>query len=1029
MAEDPLPTAKPQCVVSLTTMADQWLEGGSTHDAAVTYTKAYALDPRYTRVHFCTLPQHALQAVVCTFEDWCMCGENSNNLLLQFDIPISLEQLCDFVTSPEVGPESKVAWSLKVKLLIKRKNYVDATTACTEAMQQFSALDVFLLVSRGLAFLLLHETDKAIKDYLSAYDLNPSSTTSCIHESQNEHIDKILQSFYQLVTQLERRANVTEEEHGFLVKLYKFILQFTEKDAMAYESCAGHLSKLGNVKEAVTLLSDGLLHMSALGDKPGVESLQLLMKRAECYLTTEEHDLALNDYAAAASIDEDITRAAMFSLGHQQQGRICTLAKQLASDLLSHCRIKSKLKVPCSVDTQISRNQLTRAANLYRLLYLTDNSNIEALIRSAECLKLQGEETEAIRIYTLALSLRPKSPKTHTARAACHMDSGNIQNALSDFNKALELQPENVEALCGRGCTWLVCGKLTNAVSDFARASLHSCGACVKWAQELSETRLEILKTQLKGYLTSTLKKAEKMSNETALCIGDLLTRVFPEDLECHLAYVDVLMALKKADEATAVLVRLLRNSPENHLHSVHLAALKLRQGKAASSLDDLRTILRTVGEKRLSEMLLQLSEGERSRINKEAELEGEQLLRAGASHQEVVACYSVAVAASPNTASGAYLKRAICHANKGQNKLALAGFSSVLKVEPNSVEAYCRRGLVHASCSNLRDSYRDFLKALVLDIKAMEVFVKSLSNSQRPLALGSLEDCAQILFSQYISHGNKSDHMLSLCSLLVRSDPQVASYHSMYADGLIIQEDYCGAIRELEAAGKLCPDDMSVLGRSGLVHMKLDNIELASAEFSRMAETDPEGLSFMLQALNASQKTVLHQEATSRAEHLSRTNQYEKALSFYNVVVAATEGKDQDTLRMRSRCYERLQRFGRAVDDLSAVISIGRPLIGDICARANLHILDDNLRCACQDFVLAFEMNETVALNFISSRPGKEALVKIFNKASIEAYESRNYFEAVKSCNYGLKLDPNNYDMKRMKMKIDFGVAKCSIQ
>ena len=1009
-------------LVSLITMADQWLQGGCTHEAAITYTKAYALDLLHTRTHFRTLPKPALQAIICTFEDWCICCENSKNLLMGFDIPISVEQLCDFVTSDELSPKSKVAWSLKVKMLMKRENYTGVVTACTAAIERIAILDTFFLVSRGLASIFLCKSDNAIRDYLSAFDFNPDLVKSCVLECQSEHIDTILQYFYQTVAKLEGQEHVNDEDRVLLVKLYKFILKFTPMNILAYESCAGHLTRLGKFKDAVVLLSDGLR------DKGELDSLQLLLQRSLCYLATDDHDLALNDYATAVSINEDITKAAISGLSHQQQGKLSMLANQLASDLLSHHRIKSKLNVPCSVDIQISRNQLKRAAALYRLLYLTDNTNIEALLHSAECLKLQRKETEAIQVYTLALSLRPRSPKTHSARALCHIDSGDIHNAINDFSKALELQPDNVEALCGRGYSFLVCNELNNALSDFAKASKLSMSTCSRWAQELSDERSERLKKHFKECLTFMLTKGKPIK-DIALQIGDLSTRLFPEDLECHLAYVEILMLLRKSEEATAVLVRLIQNSPENHLHNVHLASLKVRQGKIASGLEDLRTILRTIGEKQLSDLLFKLSEGERCRIKKEAELEGEHLTKISSCPNDTVDCYSIAIAASPNTACEAYMKRAISYAKQEKNKEALAGFGFVLKLNPKSVEAYCARGLIHALCSNFRESYRDFLKALVLDIKSLKTFINSLSDHQRPVALGTLEDCAQILFSHYISNGNKSPRMLSLCRLLVSSDPNVASYHSMYADGLIIHEDYSTAIKELETARKLCPDDMSVFGRSALVYVKLNKINLATAEFSRMAEADLEGLRFMLQALNSSQKVVLQQEAITQAEHLSRISQYEQALPFYHVAVAALEGKDQDSLRMRSRCFERLQRYGLAVDDMSAVISLGKPLIGDICARANLHILDDNLRCACQDFLSAFQMNETVALNFVSCRPGKEALVKIFTKAAIEAYDSKNYFEATKNCNCGLKLDPSNSEMKHMKMKIDFGLTKCVIQ
>ena len=672
---------------------------------------------------------------------------------------------------------------------------------------------------------------------------------------------------------------------------------------------------------------------------------------------------------------------------------------------------------------------------MYRFLYLVDSNNVDALVNAAECLKLQDKDAEAISTLDLVLTLRPTCSKAYYTRAYCYMKTADMTNALADFHTTLDIQPSFVQALCGRAFIWLMSGKLEKAAKDLTAASGISIGATVTWITELSDYEQETLKNQMKEYLVTTSKKrqqnADSREDTSLIPLGDVLTRAFSTDFECHLVFVEILQSLCKMDEAQAILVRLITHNPDDYLATLHLAALKMRRNRTAEALEDICALLKTIGEEKLTISMLRLTDGDRARLSREAHCEGVQRFNTRPGDSSIEGYFSVAIAAFPNKAYESYVWRAKLLFLKGEVDLAIKELTSVLAKKPNYVEVLCQRGLLFTLKKNLKASYQDLLQALLLNTQALKNFILSLPENRKHLILATLEDCAQMLFSHYLSRGFRSKFILKLCHLLVQIGGDVMSYHSMYADGLIIFEDYRRAAEELNITERLCPEDVTVLSRSGLVHIKLNEIEISAAKFRQVAEIDSEAVNFALKALNSGQRQSLFQEAIEKANQHTNTNQNKSALGFFTVAAAASDdGRLQEILRMRSKCFERLRRFQEAIEDMTSVITSGVPIVGDLVARANLHLLNDNFYSACLDFIVAMDTQEVTAMTLISSYPGKEAVVKVFLKAAVADLNRKKFSDGLTVCTHGLKFDPNNVELKTLKRKFEFGVSnKCFIQ
>ena len=210
---------------------------------------------------------------------------------------------------------------------------------------------------------------------------------------------------------------------------------------------------------------------------------------------------------------------------------------------------------------------------------------------------------------------------------------------------------------------------------------------------------------------------------------------------------------------------------------------------------------------------------------------------------------------------------------------------------------------------------------------------------------------------------------------------------------------------------------------------MKLNEVEISAAKFRELADIDPEALNFAAKALNQEQREILSKEAMDKANYHTNVNQNDNALGFFTVAAAATcDGQLKEILRMRSKCYERLRRFPEAIEDLTSVIRSGAPVVGDLVARGNLHLLDENYNGACKDFLVAMETQEVTAMTLISSYPGREVAIKTFLK--VASAHHKKFADGLRVCLYGLKFDPNNTELKTLKRNFEFGLNnKCFIQ
>lgn len=1020
MAE-PVDPNIPSGLSKLLSQGDTSLTAGQTERAAMMYCRAYAWDPCVTETHLNTLSHESFQAFVSVLEDYCVWGFDTGRYFPMQDINLTLEQLCDWITKSNMKPNSLVAWATKVNIQMHKCKYNDVIDSCSHVIKIASNKDLSFLLMRGTAHLRLHHTEEAVNDFVAAFEFNLRVTNDYIQETQTKNLSDLIKVFCEFIESLKEKADSRktwdDDTRLLLVKCYQFLVMVQPAEVRTYLECADVFMQLSKHKDAVILLSEAMEFA-----KDDTDVLCIALQRAEVYLITGELELALYDYLTASRINAQFTCSALKLLPLQNQAKIVEQAKHFGDRVLAYYRSQAKSRRSCFINSRAANKQLSHACDCYDLLFVMDSTNSDMLLNSAECLLLQRKELKALEVYSKAVALNTNCAKAYCARGSCFVSLDDMVSALSDYDHAVSIQPSDARAICGKINALVLLGQLEESVSVLSKAVKdNSLEMMVDGVKELRFEQKETLRVRLATFLKTTVQNAKVVNRNEELCLlGQVLTRVFPNDLASHLAYSLLLLSRDQEDESQSILVRFVNNNPSSYQAPVRLALLKMRIGKTSVAIKELCSVMKNIGEDKLTEVFKDVDPKSRALVSREAFSQG---MRKTVAVTEKIALFTIAIAANPTPSWSCHFQRGKHHLASNQLDLALRDFSSAINFNPKHIPSYAMRALVLLRQQFLEESIEDLLVAMQIDSKVLVQVIQTLPGHARQLLLGVLFDCVQKQFSLFNANGVKSELMLPLSLLLVQSDSSVALYHNTLADAYVVFENYQEAVKELEITEQLSASiDTFVIGQLGLAHVKMGNYAAAVNSFCRMSQLDQNGLKFILETLNINQRQTLAQQAVNRANDLLTSSNYEDALAFLNVGVAASKGQRSDVLRMRCVCYTGLQSYSRALDDIMKVITLGNTLIGDYCTRASLRSQLGEFPGACADVMNAMDMDEKVALETLKNKHPDVELVGLFVNGAFGLCNCKMYREALKMCSYGRRVDQGNDELRKMQEKLSSG-------
>jgi tetratricopeptide (TPR) repeat protein len=101
----------------------------------------------------------------------------------------------------------------------------------------------------------------------------------------------------------------------------------------------------------------------------------------------------------------------------------------------------------------------------------------------------QGNLDQAIRYYSQAIALKPKTAPLYFVRGRAYKQQGNLDKAITDLTRAIELKADYAEAYNNRGVAYIGKKLEKNAQADFKKAcGLGSQEGCAN-ARKLTAPR------------------------------------------------------------------------------------------------------------------------------------------------------------------------------------------------------------------------------------------------------------------------------------------------------------------------------------------------------------------------------------------------------------------------------------------------------------------------------------------------------------------------------------------------------------
>lgn len=613
--------------------------------------------------------------------------------------------------------------------------------------------------------------------------------------------------------------------------------------------------------------------------------------------------------------------------------------------------------------------------------------------------------------------------------------------AQTDLECASHLQANSIELHCCKSYLNFLIQKPEKAVRDLSFACSVSPSRTVKVLKRFTEGQCKIITHGVEKYVHECLKKTKpgmKSKNKSKLIISlcDILVSMSPGKIDHYVLYSDVLVAMDMPDEAQAIMLRMVKNSPNECLPVIHLAALRLKLGNTELAMEGFCSVLREIDEESLAAEISEFPKKERAQISREAHTRG-LTLSGEEKHCEAIDCFGVAIAAASCDAPDSFLARARCLVQLQHYLKAISDFTAVLKRTPSCVEARCGRACVYVRLQEHLAASRDVLFSLHTNIPATTRFLSALPELRLRMMLFTLEKYLQVAFVYCGKNGDLAstiqedssvtcgESLLLLSNLLLSLCPDNPKFLSISGDAFIVHKRYPEAITQLRAAQKLSPLDVSITARISLLLTKVDENDEAMHELSKLAE-DWEALAFCVQAMDETAKCKLAHSSFNQGELLRKREQNGEALKFYSIAVVASGCRDAGILRARGKCLETLQEYTRAIRDFSAVLALPNPLISDFCARAVAYMMDEDDDKACRDFISALERDANAARNLIASRPGNDSALGMFLTSARIAHARKDYKKAHSICEYGLMLDENEADLLALKVKCENHMEKC---
>ncbi|XP_067872862.1 tetratricopeptide repeat protein 34 [Heterodontus francisci] len=1051
----------------LCTKGDQYLATGCLAEATACYTTAFSQSAEATVQHVKSLGESGVSDVVTVLEGWCASqswvptqagGEPTGKA------PVSVGVAAVFLST--LSPSNLTASVLKMEALLRSGRYEEAVSRCNALLNAHPRHSLGLLLTRALAWILSEtHSGNGVVDYLQAFVKRQEETVAFVTTRQKKDLPQIIRAFgdYMWLHELGQQNGGVD---GRLSDCRRFLSLVAPHDVSAYRTCATRLFEKRRFEESAGSCRAALELLSGHDE----EEVSLLVGRAAAHFVMGNRNReVIHDLASAFESSPELARKhfEQLFLPHSVVERAKQFIEAQFSEYKEAVRCRAELRSDGGAELLWS---VLEALQL--VTHIEPEAKRDLKIRLAECKLLCGDAEGSLR---LCQRLVASDPNTYhntilVLRGFCHLHAGNLTEALEDFQSILEHDLPHpgscVKALCGRGLVRMLAGSPYLTALDYITASrlrLDEAALFVKsyvpWNQRgllykvLQEEGQKIIQKNPSSPSASEVlrkkKNAEHGNQGYFFKEGDalgvhylalLLLELEPSDEVSRILSADALYQLGRMEEAHKTLLVSLGKNSQHSSVLARLALLQLKKG----FLHDANQLIKKVIEIGDTSCLLPIMDifksEDRDLMQKHCHSSAMSILqnKEGDTYvKEAVAFLSLAIISSGGTDEASLLTRARCYAHLNQKKTAIFDFTTILKARPAHVQARCGRAFMYVVLNKQKEAVQDIALALQTDQKLAIQEISSLKHDAQSLishwmrahcvnTLNGIAEAKEKVFSDELVNLPAIGQSLHLIN------ERDSTCHILYVDILIAKEMYDDALKHLQEIFGQVPNDVAATARYGLIQMKRKNVQLAVQNLSILAEENNKDLEFLLQFLENKPRHHVAQVASQEASTLAKGNQLEKALRYYTLAVLASKNKAK-YVRARAVCLTRLKQYERALKDLREVIkrstsSNSPELVEDYCSTGHIQLLILKDEEACKDYIKALQLDQSVALTNISSRPGRLSLSQHFQRIVLRYFEQQLYEEAWHLAEYGLIIDESNTELKKLRARIKRDASGCVV-
>ncbi|XP_074874080.1 tetratricopeptide repeat protein 34 [Carettochelys insculpta] len=1018
-----------------------------------------------------TLGKGPWEKVIDTLETWCT-GKSQIPSIHCNDLAIvSLNVGIAAVFLSTLSPNNLASSVVKMEAMLRQGHYEEVVSRCNTLLSTHPKHSVAALLTRALAWVLSGtQARNGVVDYLQAFMMHRAETVSYLHSRQKEHLPQVIQTFSDYLSVHQEKGPASRALDGQLDYCYEFLTAVAPNDIQVCRAQAAYLFEKHKYEECVAVYSKALEVFSAGSKLRDERALHVLLGRAAAYFSlggrTREmlQDLIeafkINPGQAKKHFDELFSSCDTERIEEQARaaldGEFATYREAVHARTELRCDAGTELLLPV-VDT------------LQFLIQITPGSRRELSVRLADCQLLSRCVKSALKLCSHLLGSEENTYYNSllVLRGFCYLHANDNQQALQDFQKVIEHDSPHpsscVKALCGRGLLRSSGGSAYLTALDYITAcrlrldeTILTVKSYVPWNQRglllkvLQEEGQKILQKKLNPKGSPDCRQKKGMGLNGFLTkegdafgvhqLASLLMELDPSDEVSQILCADALYQLERMEEAHRLLLVALSKNPQRSPLLARLALLQLKKGFLYDGTQLLKKMIQIGDTSCLLLMMDIFKDEDRKLMQTHCHSRAMTILKnkQGDTYiREAIAYLSFAIIASGGHAEESLLTRARCYGQLGQKKTAIFDFNAILKEDPRNVQALSGRGFIYVALSQQKEAVQDLTSALIKDTAVVISEILSLKQEARGLITQWLLDHCRTVLTELVASKDlhKEETVKDLVVIgksLIQINSKEARCHILYTDVLMADGRSEDALLHLQESFGQATADRSARARLAVLQLKSRNVLPTAHSLSILAEKDQGELGFLLTFLGTKQRQNLAQVAAQEGNALMKDCHYAKALRYYSLAVLTSSNKPR-YLRLRAACLNHLKEYGKALTDVEQVIqkhgSHGlRTQIEDHCSKGHILLSLAEAEAAVKQYIKALQLEQSLALCSITSGPGREILAQTFHQIAQHYFEIPRYEEAWKTVDYGLIIDKNNNELKKLKARIKREASGCSV-